>query len=98
MKILHLTVKKKWFDLIASGEKTVEYREIKPYWVKRLLDSEIKPKHFDIVRFRNGYAANAREMDVEFKGLIYSMDKVEGVASAAGFVFAIKLGKIIEKS
>lgn len=37
MKILHLTLKKKWFDMIASGEKKEEYREIKPYWASRLL-------------------------------------------------------------
>jgi hypothetical protein len=36
MKVLHLTLKKKWFDMIASGEKTEEYREIKPYWFRRL--------------------------------------------------------------
>jgi hypothetical protein len=38
MKILHLTLKKKWFDMIASGEKKEEYREIKPYWASRLVD------------------------------------------------------------
>lgn len=27
MEILHLTLKKKWFDLIASGSKTIEYRD-----------------------------------------------------------------------
>ena len=32
-KILHLTLMKKGFDLIKSGEKKVEYREIKPYWI-----------------------------------------------------------------
>jgi hypothetical protein len=37
MKVLHLTLKKRWFDMIASGEKTEEYREIKPYWAARLL-------------------------------------------------------------
>lgn len=36
MKILHLTLKKKWFDMIESGEKTEEYREIKQYWINRL--------------------------------------------------------------
>jgi hypothetical protein len=36
-KILHLTLKKKWFDMIASGEKTEEYREIKAFWAARLL-------------------------------------------------------------
>jgi hypothetical protein len=35
-KILHLTLKKKWFDMIASGEKKEEYREIKRYWADRL--------------------------------------------------------------
>lgn len=37
MKVLHLTLKKKWFDMIASGEKPEEYRDIKPYWASRLL-------------------------------------------------------------
>lgn len=36
-KILHLTLKRKWFDLIASGEKKEEYREIKEYWKIRFL-------------------------------------------------------------
>jgi hypothetical protein len=36
-KVLHLTLKKKWFDMIASGEKKEEYREIKPFWATRLL-------------------------------------------------------------
>ena len=35
-KTLKLTLKKKWFDMIASGEKKEEYREIKQYWLKRI--------------------------------------------------------------
>lgn len=35
-KILYLTLKKQWYDLIDSNVKTEEYREIKPYWIKRL--------------------------------------------------------------
>ena len=38
MKPLHLALKKKWFDLIDSGVKTEEYRDVKPYWEKRLLN------------------------------------------------------------
>lgn len=37
-KVLHLTVTKKWFDMIASGEKKEEYREIKPFYNSRLLE------------------------------------------------------------
>lgn len=33
---LDLVLKSEWFDKIKSGEKTVEYREIKPYWQKRI--------------------------------------------------------------
>ena len=35
-KVLTLTVSKQWFDMIVACEKTEEYREIKPYWIKRL--------------------------------------------------------------
>lgn len=35
-RVLYLNVKKKWFDMIASGQKKEEYREIKEYWLKRL--------------------------------------------------------------
>lgn len=34
--MLTLPIKKKWFDMILSGEKKEEYREIKPYYTARL--------------------------------------------------------------
>lgn len=37
IKTLHLTLKKKWFDMIASGIKKEEYREIKQHWVEHLM-------------------------------------------------------------
>ena len=33
--MLTLPIKKKWLDMILSGEKKEEYREIKPYWTTR---------------------------------------------------------------
>lgn len=36
-KMLTATIRKQWFDMIDSGKKPEEYREIKPYWVSRLL-------------------------------------------------------------
>lgn len=62
MKYLHLTLKKNWFDLILSGEKKEEYREIKPYWEKRLIG-----KTYDKVIFRNGYATNALQFTIKLK-------------------------------
>lgn len=33
---LQLSLKKQWFDMTKSGEKTEDYREINEYWIKRL--------------------------------------------------------------
>lgn len=38
MKTLDLVLKHKWFDMIASGKKKDEYREVRPYWTKRFLN------------------------------------------------------------
>lgn len=37
MKNLQLSLKKKWFEMTKSGEKTEDYREINHYWIKRLM-------------------------------------------------------------
>lgn len=34
--MLTFPLKKEWYEKIESGEKTIEYREIKPYWKTRL--------------------------------------------------------------
>ena len=36
MRVLHLTLKAKFFDMIASGEKLEEYRALTDYWGARL--------------------------------------------------------------
>lgn len=59
--MLTLPIKKKWFDMILSGEKKEEYREIKPYYTTRLnkifnMVDEIPLDFAEIeVKFTNGY-------------------------------------------
>ena len=59
--MLILPIKKRWFDMILSGEKKEEYREIKPYYTTRLskvfhmIDGITVDKHPEPVRFVNGY-------------------------------------------
>lgn len=36
--ILPLVLKGKWYDMIASGEKREEYRDDKPFWIKRIVE------------------------------------------------------------
>lgn len=61
--ILPLTLKKKWFDLIASGVKKEEYREIKPYWDTRIANWHLKMfgmgAAYSVIRFQLGYQKNA---------------------------------------
>ena len=62
---LTLPIKKRWFDMILSGEKKEEYRQLSDYWKTRfrnigLLDGEGNPtgKEADIY-LRNGYSSDA---------------------------------------
>ena len=88
MRILHLTLKKQWFDMIASGVKKEEYREMKPYWHKRL------NKQYDAIQFRNGYSKDAPKMLVELKGICTSLGVVEWGAPEKQPVYILKLGVI----
>lgn len=73
--MLILPIKKKWFDMILSGEKKEEYREIKPYYTVRFTkllgfpQSERKDvtellSHMETLKsfevmFRNGYSSKS---------------------------------------
>ena len=83
-KVLHLNLYRKYFDQILEGKKTTEYREVTPYWSKRL-----EGRYYDVIQFRNGYRKDAPEMLVEFKGMGIDND-VQGAR------YAIELGEILE--
>lgn len=55
--MLTLPIKKKWFDMIASGEKQEEYRDITPYYSARL-EKHLNKKPF-LVCLRNGYRGDS---------------------------------------
>lgn len=89
MDILYLTLKKKWFDMILSGEKREEYRDIKPYWDKR-----INGRTYEAIRFRNGYGDDKPTMMVEFKGVEKKLGNTEWGAPKIP-VYSISLGKVL---
>ena len=94
MNILHLTLKKKWFDMIASGVKLEEYREIKPYWNKRLMCTKQKYTH---IKFRNGYNKDSPTLLIEFNRLQSGLGIIEWGAPEREAVYILKLGKILNK-
>ena len=97
MRILHLTLKKRWFELIAVGTKKHEYRTDKPYWRKRLVENG-ESKEFDVVRFKNGYSKTAPTMDVEFKGISFTSDRwwtPKHGEDFEGNIIVISLGRVL---
>lgn len=61
--MLILPIKKKWFDMLLSGEKKEEYREIKPYYETRFRNvwkgSLIGGNAQRQIMFRNGYSKDS---------------------------------------
>ena len=100
MSILHLTLKKKWFDLIANGEKIFEYREYKQHWIFRLL-GESGTRNYEEMRFTNGYGSHRPYIRSEFIGIaiMYGKhcepDNGEPLESEQKY-FVIGLGKVLE--
>ena len=90
MNTLYLTIKKQWFDMILSGVKTEEYRDIKPYYNLRLIGKE-----YDTVIFRNGYARDAPSLTIELKTIRFGTGKPEWGAEEGKTYFVLSLGKII---
>jgi len=112
MRVLHLTLKKKWFDMIASGEKKEEYREIKPYWINRFkpvnvlqrsndgvsfIDKGIRfEKEFDYIDFANGYN-HPRKLKANCLGISIGKGNPEWGAEPNKEYFVIKLGELIKQ-
>ena len=57
--ILPLVLKRKWFDMIARGEKREEYRACTPYWAIRLSNWDNTDATAHVVEFRLGYRSDA---------------------------------------
>ena len=106
-KTLHLSLKKGWYNMIESGIKTEEYREIKDFWCKRLIHDydermeefgaiifdEGKFKVYDRVKFSYGYTK--RTMTFEIENISVGIGNKEWGALDKP-VFIIKLGKRVE--
>jgi hypothetical protein len=82
-EILHLNLHREFFAAIANKQKRIEYRKQSSYWRKRLED-----RKYDAILFRNGYAKDAPEMLVEFRGL-------RRYGKGRNAYYAIRLGRIL---
>jgi len=95
-KILYLTVKKKWFDMIASDEKKEEYRQDVKWIRSRLFNSDGTKKEYDIIRFTNGYRKDSPTVDVVYGGFDFGIPNPKWSNGGQENVFRIKIGEIIK--
>jgi len=87
MTVLDLVLKHQWYDMIDSGEKREEYRDITPYWRKRIQSG----KRYTHVRFHRGYTA--KTMVFRYDGLRIGRGNTQWGAPADRDVFIISLGE-----
>lgn len=71
-KVLTLTIKKQWFDMIVSGEKTEDYRVIKTYWMNRFLQHA---KEFTHALFINGHRKDSPRIEKEIESITIGKPK-----------------------
>lgn len=86
MSELHLVLKSKWFEMIDSGVKKEEYRDIKDYWTKRLYS-----KFFDVLVFHKGYTNTTMRFRLETITAGYG--NPDWGAPITRTVYILKLGK-----
>lgn len=103
MKTLHLNLKKKWFDMILSGEKKEEYRDTSKYWIQRIYDffiSEVicEAKDFETITFSNGYAKNRKQFVVELYTISIGKGRGDWGAEKGKEYITFELGEIISSN
>lgn len=89
---LHLVMKKRWYDMIVSGQKNEEYRDMTKYWIDRIW------KHRAIITsvvFHKGYTNITHERECIHIGT--GIGRKEWGAPE-GEVIIIKLGDIINNN
>jgi hypothetical protein len=91
-RVLRLTLKKRWFDMIASGVKKEEYREIKDWIISRL-----HGKTYDAVEFSNGYGAHVPKITVEYLGWGNGIGRAEWGATPMKPTIIIRLGRVLSR-
>lgn len=72
--MLTFNLKKEWFEKIKSGEKTHEYREVKEYWIKRLINI-----------CKNNFIKEIIKIDSENKNNFFVKTEFENICFCCGY-------------
>ena len=98
--MLELPIKKRWFDMILSGEKKEEYREVTPYYDIRFRNIWGYPAYWGETHricFRNGYSFNSPKI-VAVCTLSIGEGKKEWGAEPNKKYFVLKIVEVLKAS
>lgn len=103
-KTLHLTLNKKAFEVMVTGEKKEEFRKYSKWIESRLYDKEFVSKEYDVIRFVNGYGKDKPYFICNFEGFWEAYMPVKAREYSNGLVvdnigkfdFIIYCGDILE--
>ena len=87
--MLTLTIEKKWFDMILSGEKTEEYRELKRYYDSRFRNAAmLKNQEYQasVSEFRNLAATVDQDIGNCFPHMCVDVEKFKKRDSVQAFL------------
>jgi len=73
-KILLLRICAEWFKDLSEWNAKIRYREVKPYWEKRILEKDWNPKNFDEVHIKNWYKKDSPMIIMNFKKFHWIVD------------------------
>lgn len=102
-RTLHLSLKRKWYGMIASGEKPDEYREITPYWIKRLVDERLTDRDGAERRWKLSwraaeyYAEHVSQLMCDLKGGVVAFKRFDDVHFTLGYPKADDAGRNMVK-
>lgn len=100
-KTLHLTLHKPAFDVMVTGEKSLEFREDTNWIRSRLFDQDGEKIRYDLVKFTNGYGKDRPYFICRLHGfwletLYCKLTYSNGLTIAPGTYFILVLGPITE--
>ena len=91
----HMNLIGKWFDMTYSGFKTVDYRDMTPYWDRRI-DKTLK--NVDTIIFSNGYAKDRRQFEVISTAITIGYGRPEWGAKHGVQYFVFHHGEILQSN
>jgi len=96
--MLELVLKTKWFEMIESGEKKEEYRDVTEFWCTRLFKEPFTnnedPKH-NLVRFSLGYKRGRKQMIFRINNITQGIPNMKW-CDVGGLYYRIHLGERIQ--